>query len=60
MEHLAEDGAEEHNGGLFTEDPHIINGINDILNFFGDLGDINHVHQNAHDFFVNTPQQVSC
>jgi hypothetical protein len=51
-----EDVARHHDGGLFNEDPQSIHVMNEILNIFGDLTDINDVAQNVSTFLEHTPQ----
>jgi hypothetical protein len=55
-----EDVAGHHDGGLFNEDPQSIHAMNEILNIFDGLTDINDVAQNVSIFSEHTPQQVSC
>jgi hypothetical protein len=55
-----EDVAGHHDGGLFNEDPQSIHVMNEILNIFTGLTDINDVAQNVSTFSERTPQQVSC
>jgi hypothetical protein len=55
-----EDVAGHHDGGLFNDDPQSIHVMNEILNIFSDLTDINDVAQNVSTFSEHMPQQVSC
>jgi hypothetical protein len=54
--HGGEDVAGHDDGGLFNEDPQSIHAMNEILNIFGDLTDINDVAQNDSTFSEHTPQ----